>query len=338
MKNKNILFIVILIFCIISLILGLITPKKYTEDNKTVSSSSNTDIKKIINSKFNRAAVISINGVISSDKENNVFSDEKNAVSALKLLREIENDDTIKGVLLKINSPGGTVAMSQSLYNQILRIREKKPVVTLMYDVAASGGYYIACASDRIIAHPGTLTGSIGVIMSSMDIHKLLSEKLSVTQNVIKSGKYKDMGSSTRSMTSDERELLQNIINDSYAQFKEAITTGRINRKDKYTAEKTVLTPNNLNNYADGRVFTGRQALKLGFVDMTGDIYTAEETLKNMIMQNNKGIKDVEFVNYSKNYNFADFFGFSDNSASSSVKDIVPSSIKFSKTPLYLWE
>lgn len=338
MNNKNILFIVVMVLCVLSLALGLITPKKYTEENKTVTSSTNTDIKKMLNAKFNRAAVISINGVISSEKENNVFSDETNSVSALKLLREIEKDDSVKGVLIKINSPGGTVAMSQSLYNQILRIREKKPVVSLMYDVAASGGYYIACASDRIIAHPGTLTGSIGVIMSTMDIHKLLSDKLSISQNVIKSGKYKDMGSSTRSMTPDERQLLQNIINDSYSQFKEAITTARINRKDKYETTKAELSAKTLNNYADGRVFTGRQAQKLGFVDTTGDIYTAEDMLKKMILQNNPGMKDVEFVNYSKNYNFMEIFGLSDNSTASSIQEIIPASIKYSKKPLYLWE
>jgi len=139
-------------------------------------------------------------------------------------------------------------------------------------------------------------------------------------------------------MTTDERELLQNIINDSYSQFKEAITDGRINRKDKYDVPKTILTSEVLNNYADGRVFTGRQALKLGFVDAAGDIYTAEETLKKMIIQNNPGMKDVEFVNYSKNYNFMEMFGFSDNSSTSSIKDILPASLKYSKKPLYLWE
>jgi len=336
--KKNILFLILLVLCTISLILGVITPKKYTDDNKTVQKSSNTDIKKILNAKFNRAAVISIDGVISSEKESNIFADENSSASALKMLRDIEKDDSVKGVLLKINSPGGTVAMSQAVYNEILRVRKKKPVVTLMYDVAASGGYYIACASDRIIAHPGTLTGSIGVIMSSMDIHKLLSEKLSVSPVVIKSGKYKDIGSSTRSMSADERELLQNIVNDSYSQFKEAITNGRINRKDNYEVPKTVLTSELLNNYADGRVFTGRQALKLGFVDVLGDIYTAEDVLKKMIIQNNPGMKDVEFVNYSKNYNFMELFGIPDNSSKSVIRDIVPTSWQYSKKPLYLWE
>ena len=336
--KKNILFIIVLVLCLLSVVLGVITPKKYTNDNQIVKKSSNTDITKMLNAKFNKAAVVSINGVISSEKEGRVFADENSSASALKMLREIEKDDTVKGVLIKINSPGGTVAMSQAIYNEILRIREKKPVITLMYDVAASGGYYIACASDRIISHPGTLTGSIGVIMSSMDIHKLLSDKLAVSQNVIKSGKYKDIGSSTRSMTPDERSLLQNIIDDSYLQFKEAIINGRVNRNDNYNVPKVALTKQILDNYADGRVFTGRQALKLGFVDMNGDIYTAEDTLKQMIMQKNEGIKDVEFVNYSKNYNFMEIFGISENSSTSSLKDIVPNSLKYSKKPLYLWE
>jgi len=139
-------------------------------------------------------------------------------------------------------------------------------------------------------------------------------------------------------MTSEERNLLQNIINDSYSQFKEAIINGRINRKDKYEVPKVILTKQNLNKYADGRVFTGRQALKLGFVDMTGDIYTAEDTLKQMIIQSNPGIKDVEFVNYSKNYNFFEMFSISDKSANASVKDFVPASMKYSGKPLYLWE
>jgi protease-4 len=175
------------------------------------------------------------------------------------------------------------------------------------------------------------MTGSIGVIMSTTDMHNLLSNKLGINQNVIKSGKYKDIGSSTRAMTSEERKLLQDMVDDSYLQFKEAIINGRINRRDKYTAKKVELTRNNLNKYADGRIFTGKQAVKLGFVDSIGGIDEAEEMMKKILSTDN-----IQFVEYGNANSFLQSLGL--NQQSNIYNNILPSSIKYAKKPLYLWE
>jgi protease-4 len=315
--KKNILFLIVLSICIISTIIGLFMPVIDKEGKRFINN--------------NKIAVIDIEGVISSTANKNFFIEENSSMAALSALKEAENDTSIKGVILKINSPGGTVGMSQRIYNEIIKIREKKPIISVMEDVAASGGYYIASATDRIVALPGTMTGSIGVIMSTTDMHNLLSNKLGINQNVIKSGKYKDIGSSTRAMTSEERKLLQDMVDDSYLQFKEAIINGRINRRDKYTAKKVELTRNNLNKYADGRIFTGKQAVKLGFVDSIGGIDEAEEMMKKILSTDN-----IQFVEYGNANSFLQSLGL--NQQSNIYNNILPSSIKYAKKPLYLWE
>ena len=197
--KASILAKIVVVLCILSLILGFFAIDKneaYIGENKTGKN---------IISNTNKVAVIELDGVIASSSESNFFAKEANAANMLKSLKLAKEDSEIQGVILKINSPGGTVAMSQNIYNQIINIRENKPVIAVMDDVAASGGYYIASAADRIIAQDGTLTGSIGVIFSFMDYHNLLTNKLNVDQVVIKSGKFKDIGSSTRAMLPEEK-------------------------------------------------------------------------------------------------------------------------------------
>ncbi|MDO5305526.1 MAG: signal peptide peptidase SppA, partial [bacterium] len=247
-----------------------------------------------------------------------------------------ENDDTVKGVILRINSPGGTVGMSQRLYSAVMHVREKKPVIAVLDDIAASGGYYVASAADRIVALEGTMTGSIGVIMSTTDAHELLTNKLGISQNVIKSGKYKDIGSSTRAMTKEERQLLQEMVNDSYQQFKSTITNGRIKRNDKYEVAKTNLTTQNLNKYADGRIFTGRQAKKLGFVDSTGGNREAKEMMIKILEKKGFTKDIIDFVDYGKSNNFLSSLGL--NQKTSVIDGLMPASVKYARKPLYLWE
>lgn len=334
--TKNKLFIVVLTICIISMLMGFLTPFINKSDNnaKQNNTKQKTNLSKLMNP--NKVAVIGLNGVINSTPENNIFIEENSSLVALKALNEAENDDTVKGVILRINSPGGTVGMSQRLYSAVMHVRAKKPVIAVLDDIAASGGYYVASAADRIVALEGTMTGSIGVIMSTTDAHELLTNKLGISQNVIKSGKYKDIGSSTRAMTSEERKLLQDMVNDSYQQFKTAITNGRINRDDKYEVAKTNLTPQNLNKYADGRIFTGRQAKKLGFVDSTGGNCEAKDMMTQILEK--KGIsKDiVDFVDYGKNNSFLSSLGL--NQKTSALDGLVPASVKYARKPLYLWE
>ena len=204
--KASILAKIVVVLCILSLILGFFAIDKneaYIGENKTGKN---------IISNTNKVAVIELDGVIASSSESNFFAKEANAANMLKSLKLAKEDSEIQGVILKINSPGGTVAMSQNIYNQIINIRENKPVIAVMDDVAASGGYYIASAADRIIAQDGTLTGSIGVIFSFMDYHNLLTNKLNVDQVVIKSGKFKDIGSSTRAMLPEEKEFLMRLM------------------------------------------------------------------------------------------------------------------------------
>ncbi len=334
--EKNKLFLTVLILCVVSVIFGLINQMINIGEsaNKKIQGKQKTGIGKIISP--NKVAIIQLSGVINSTEENNFLVEKNSSIVALEALNEAENDETVKGVILRINSPGGTVGMSQRLYSAVINLREKKPIIALLDDIAASGGYYVASAADRIVALEGTMTGSIGVIMSTTDAHELLTNKLGISQNVIKSGKYKDIGSSTRAMTTEERQLLQEMVNDSYQQFKEAITKGRINRNDKYEVAKVDLTSKNLNKYADGRIFTGRQALKLGFVDSTGGGREAREMMIKILETKGYSKEVIDFTEYGKSNKFLETLGLCQKK--SIFDDIMPSSVKYARKPLYLWE
>lgn len=331
MNNKNKLFTVVLILCVISLLLGILSPV-----NKKIQSKKNSVSIKEIVAQNNKIAVIELNGVISSESEKNVFVEENSSLVALSALNSAEDDKNVKGVILRINSPGGTVGMSQRLYSAVINLRKKKPVIAVMDDIATSGGYYVASAADRIVALPGTMTGSIGVIMSTIDAHELLSDKLGIRDNVIKSGEFKDIGSSTRPMTDAEHELLQDMVNDSFDQFREAIIKGRIERKDKYAPEKRELTIANLDKYADGRVFTGRQAVECGFIDSIGGSREARAMMIDILKAQRIEVSKDSFVSYGKSSNF--FSSLNLNPKSSSIESFLPQSLKYSKKPLYLWE
>jgi protease-4 len=182
---------------------------------------------------------------------------------------DLIEDDGIKAVVLRIDSPGGAVAPTQELYTELLKLKEIKPVVTSMGTVAASGGYYLSCATDWIVSNPGTITGSVGVIMEFTNLEDLFS-KLGVSSRTIKSGKFKDTGNPMRQMTEEEESLLQAMIMDTYDQFVEAVLEGRSVDEDK------------VRPYLDGRVLTGRQAHKLGLVDELGNINDAIEKATEM--------------------------------------------------------
>ncbi len=175
---------------------------------------------------------------------------------------ELRKDDSVKGVIVRINSPGGGVAASQEMYFAIKRLAEVKPVVISMGTVAASGGYYIAAAGHKIVANPATLTGSIGVKMELPNF-KGLMQKIGVSYLSLTSGKLKAAGSPFQTMTQEERDYLQAIIMDMYDQFIDVIIEGRHMKREQ-------ILP-----YADGRAMTGKQALKAGLVDMLGDRETA---------------------------------------------------------------
>ena len=199
-----------------------------------------------------RIALIRVEGVI---------LDSQTTIGELKRFSE---NPSVKAIVIRIDSPGGGVVPSQEIYDAVKRVRSKnnKAVIASMGSVAASGGYYIAAATDRIVANPGTLTGSIGVIMETANVEGLL-QKIGVEGVVIKSGKYKDVGSPLRKMSADERGLLQAVMDDVHKQFIEAVAEGR-------SLELRVAQA-----LADGRIFTGRQAKEAKLVDELGDLEDA---------------------------------------------------------------
>jgi protease-4 len=177
-------------------------------------------------------------------------------------------DSSVKAVVIRINSPGGSAAASEEMYEAIRRLREKKPVVCSMGDVAASGGYYMASACDKIYANPATITGSIGVISQFMNVQQL-AQKLGIGSDTLKSGQFKDAGSPFRPLRPQERQLFQAMIRDIYGQFVDDVVAGR------KAATKGKLTRVNLLKIADGRVFTGRQAKNALLVDELGGLHEA---------------------------------------------------------------
>jgi len=177
-------------------------------------------------------------------------------------LKEYSDNSSIKAVILRIDSPGGAVAPSQEIYEEIIKIKKKKKVVVSMGTVAASGGYYISAPADKIVANAGTLTGSIGVIMELPNISGLM-QKIGVETQVIKSGEHKDIASMFRALKPEEREILQNVLDDVHNQFITAVSEGRNIKFEE------------IKKLADGRIFTGRMAKELGLVDELGNLQDA---------------------------------------------------------------
>jgi len=218
-----------------------------------------------------------------SDAETSGFTGFGKKVAVVELIGEIQSsqpvvrqlrrwgdDNSIPVILLRVDSPGGGVAASQEIYSELLRVKEKgKKVVVSMGSVAASGGLYVAMAADTIIANPGTLTGSIGVIFQFPTLEKLL-DKIGVRYATIKSGPYKDVGNIARTMTPADSVHLQAVIDDTYDQFVDVVAKGR------------AMAPESVKVFADGRIFTGRQALDMHLVDALGDYEDALDVAADM--------------------------------------------------------
>lgn len=329
--------LLILGFCVFSIIIGLLNATKQPQVRQTSPVREQPGFFRGISvSGGEKVALITLEGIIAQSKGESFFRDLSSADSALKALNKAIEDKSVKGVILRVNSPGGTVAMSQEIYNAILRLREEKPVIVSMADVAASGGYYIASAADRIYANPGTLTGSIGVIMETINARELLTGKLGIESEVIKSGKFKDVGNIYRPLSPEERELLNNLVNNAYNQFLKAITEGRINRKDDLKLERAELTEETLKKYADGRIFTGELALEYGFVDKLGGLAEAQEDIKELLKK-----EDIPIVDYNKPTGFQEFFmQISDRFLPQmlGLEHFIPVSTKYPRQPLFIWE
>jgi protease-4 len=244
-----------------------------------------------------RVAVVRIEGVI---------VDSRDAIEELRKFRENPN---VKAIVLRIDSPGGGVVPSQEIYSEVLKTRTegRVKVVTSMGNLAASGGYYIAAATDRIVANPGTLTGSIGVIMELANVRGLL-EKVGVQSVVIKSGKHKDLASPFRAMSVEDRAILQTVLDDVHDQFIQAVAAGRAMKVDQ------------VRDLADGRIFTGRQARTVKLVDELGDLQDAIKLAGKM-----GGIAgEPRVVETRKRFSLRDLLG---NVFDGKVSPLIPSGI-----------
>ncbi len=217
-----------------------------------------------------KIAVVDIKGVITGSR------------NIVEQIDTYTQDDGVKAIILRINSPGGSVGPSQEIYREILKAREKKKVIASMASVGASGGYYVACASDLIVANPGTITGSIGVVMEFSNVEELL-KKIGLRSYVIKSGKHKDIGSPLREMTPNEKSILQGVIDSVHSQFVRAVAESRNMEETK------------VREIADGRIFSGEQAMELGLVDRLGGLQDAIEIAAEMV-----GIKGKPTVIYPR--------------------------------------
>jgi len=221
-----------------------------------------------------KVGVIEIEGVITD------------SVSILEDIRRFRKDDSIKAIVIRINSPGGGVAPSQEIYRELKKTIKTKKVIASLGAIAASGGYYIAAGTSGIMSSPGTITGSIGVIMGFTNIEELF-KKIGLSPVIIKSGQYKDIGSPAREMTPDEKELLQSFSDNIHDQFIKDVADGRF------------LTIEKVKEFADGRILSGEQAKMLGLVDHLGNFQDAVQWAGNL-----SGIKGDIIIVYPKKNRF----------------------------------
>lgn len=207
-----------------------------------------------------RVGVVRVEGVIATGTGTSLGGSAATDTRVIADLERAAADSSIAAVVLLIDSPGGAVYASDRIYSAVAAM--DKPVVAYLGETAASGGYYIACGADRIVAHPTTLTGSIGVIMQTFDASGLL-ERIGVRIETIRSAEHKDMGSYSRPLTDEERVILQEVVDESYARFVDIVADARALPREEVL------------EVADGRVFTGSMAVEYGLVDSTGDLEDA---------------------------------------------------------------
>ncbi len=261
--------------------------------NVDLSDYTNSDAKDGDNKKDskNRIAIVYASGEIGGgDGDDNSIGSEK--ISAA--LRKVRLDDKIKAVVLRVNSPGGSSLASDVIWREVMLTKKVKPIIVSMGDLAASGGYYISCAADSIIAEPNTITGSIGIFAVIPNLQKLFNDKLGITFDGVKTGKYADLGNISRPLSPEEKAILQNTVNRGYDEFTKAVAKGR-HKTQAY-----------VNSIGQGRVWTGTQAVKIGLVDRLGNI---NDAIKSAARKAN--IKNYKLVAYPEQKSFFNKFGSS---------------------------
>jgi len=253
MQLNRIIALVLVVVCFAAAALGI--TRRQTQESIDLTAFRN---------KGDRLELVTLSGAISGSS-----SSSTSAKAVWERLIELRSEDRVRGVLLSINSPGGTVGMSKEVYAAVRELRELKPVVVTMLDQAASGGYYIASAATKIYANAGTLTGSIGVILSGFNVKELFN-KVGIESQTIKTGPYKDIFSPFKQISDPERELLQELLQSTYQEFVSDVADGR--KMDLEVVKKL----------ADGRIYTGSQAKANGLVDEIGTSEDALDDLRGM--------------------------------------------------------
>jgi protease-4 len=273
-----------------------------------------------------KVAIIDVEGMILNARTSSLFSEGDNPVSLFRERLDVAADDPdVRAVVLRINSPGGAVTASDIMYHDLMKFREKTgiPVVACMMDVAASGAYYLAMACDCVYAHPSTVTGSIGVIMTLYNASGLF-QKIGLESNPIKSGPNKDIGNPGRPMTPEERAILQGVVNCFYGQFVHVVALGR------HLPEERV------RELADGRVYSGLEAKMLGLVDEVGHLDDAIAAAKQLAC-----LKDARIVAYDRcdGYRGSIYAGLPKIPSEINVKLQVPGlNMKPGASFMYLWQ
>ncbi|MDX2257150.1 MAG: signal peptide peptidase SppA [Pseudanabaenaceae cyanobacterium bins.39] len=252
MQLNRIIALVLVVVCFVAAISGI----------QRRQMDEALDLQKVLDR--DRLELVALDGAITGAR-----ASASGAMAVRDRLRELVDDDTVKGVLLSINSPGGTVGASKELYEAVKELGSKKPVVVSMLDQATSGGYYAASAATKIYANPGSLTGSIGVILSGFNAKELL-DRVGIQSKTIKTGPYKDLFSPFRDLSEPERQLLQDLLQDTYQEFISDVSKGR--KMDLEVVRRL----------ADGRIYTGKQAKENGLVDALGTLDEAIADLRTI--------------------------------------------------------
>lgn len=290
--------------------------KKYSEQFVNGNAWSN-----------NKILLIPVNGIIMSGIDGGMWGSRIDPVQmVVDSLEKAETDNNVKAIILEINSPGGSVTASDNIHTALKRFKNKRPnipIVAYLGEVAASGGYYIAMPSNCIVVHPTSVTGSIGVIATVFNIEGLF-QKIGLKTEPIKSADKKDMLSSTRTMTEEERAIIQGIIDELYQRFVDIVVAGRPN-----------LTKEEVLKLADGRIYTGEQAVKNGLADKTGDREDAFESAKQLA-----NISEAKVIQYKKKYNIFQMFEMSAVIQTPNIVSDLKNIILEKNTPklLYLWQ
>ncbi len=277
-KNKPLIFI-----CAMFLLSGMLSGCIY---NISLLPKPGPLQEKVISGEgLNKILLIDITGFISEEKPQGLVETQDMVSRIKEELDTAAKDDAVKAVLLRVNSPGGTITASDLIYHEVLQFRKKtgKKVIVSILDVGASGAYYIAMAADYVMAHPTTVTGSIGVIMMHVNFEGLM-EKVGVSAEPIQSGDLKDLGSPMKPLSPEARKVLQGVIDAMYHRFLNVIASGREN-----------LTPEEIKQLADGRIYTAQEAKKSGLIDAIGYLDDAVE-----LTRNKAGIQSAKVVVYTR--------------------------------------